>query len=409
MNKSILSAALTVSLLSACGGGSNGDDDKMVPGDEFTTELSLDDQLAETSTFRAYGISKTGQLVAMGSDLASDTLVPILVSRSGSLVKATDADLPDIAAIQTFFSQLWSELARHHGTQDSSKLAQQVKDLDISLADIYQSYLDSGLDLAGFVDFYETLDAHPELDKNEMIEAELSHFLGNFQLTPRQLLDALQAQGSSWNQFLAEMAARQDDFNSLYEQYGDAEVDIAAFISAYMQSPAKLLKDDKGSSAIDVAKFVWQVIKDNRPETVASGGFTRVLSGQDTRWENYAQSKESTTSSVTLKAKGVLPLVTLYEVKFALSGYHDAQHSSLAGSWIPLLNMDVQKMYAIFSWKINATARLTEPVNVGTVAAPVPEMPVYMEVNQSGLFQNFTTKYEFRANGKSGFRYVKQH
>ena len=56
-------------------------------------------------------------------------------------------------------------------------------------------------------------------------------------------------------------------------------------------------------------------------------------------------------------------------------------------------------MSAIISWKVNATARVTLPVNVGTVAAPVPEMPLFMDINQSGLLQNYTDKYQFRANG----------
>ena len=51
---------------------------------------------------------------------------------------------------------------------------------------------------------------------------------------------------------------------------------------------------------------------------------------------------------------------------------------------------------------------MTLPVNVGTVAAPIPEIPVFMEINTSGVFQNDTKKYEFRANGKDGFRYIGQ-
>ena len=68
--------------------------------------------------------------------------------------------------------------------------------------------------------------------------------------------------------------------------------------------------------------------------------------------------------------------------------------------------MDVKEMYAIISWKVNAKASVTQPVNVGTVTTPVPEMPVFMQVTTSGVFQNFTQKYEFRATGKNGFSYI---
>lgn len=401
MKKSILCAALAAAFLSACGGS---DDSKLIPGDEFSVELSLDDTLTEISTYRVYGLSNSGQLVTTADDLASDGLIPIEVSRIDAKTQATDA-LPEVAAIQAFVPQLWAELGKRHGTLDASKLAQEVHDLDISLATIYTDYRNSGLSLPEFVDFYETLDAHPTLDKTGKVEAELSQFLSNAQITPRQLLDVLHAHGSNWQQFLALMASRQDDFSSLYDQYGKAATDISSFVQGYLQPQTKALKN--AATAIAVAKFGWDVIKDNRPETVATGAFTRALASSDPQWDNYAQAKSGTSQVVTLKTKGVIP-VTQTEVKFALTGYYDAKHSSIGGHWLPLVNMDVKEVYAIISWKVNAKASVTLPVNVGTVAAPIPEIPVFMEINTSGVFQNDTKKYEFRANGKDGFRYIGQ-
>ena len=173
----------------------------------------------------------------------------------------------------------------------------------------------------------------------------------------------------------------------------------------YLQPQTKALKN--AATAIAVAKFGWDVIKDNRPETVATGAFTRALASSDPQWDNYAQTRSGTSQVVTLKTKGVIP-VTQTEVKFALTGYYDAKHSSIGGHWLPLMNMDVKEVSAIISWKVNAKASVTLPVNVGTVAAPIPEIPVLMEINTSGLFQNDTKKYEFRANGKDGFRYIGQ-
>ena len=118
MNKNMVCAALAAAVLSACGGGA-ANREKLIPGDEFSLELSLDDRLAETSTYRAYGISKAGQLVTVSGDLASESLIPIEISRSGSMAKATDAALPDIAAIQGFFPQLWLELAKRHGVSSA--------------------------------------------------------------------------------------------------------------------------------------------------------------------------------------------------------------------------------------------------------------------------------------------------
>ena len=190
------------------------------------------------------------------------------------------------------------------------------------------------------------------------------------------------------------------------QQYGAAGLDLAAFTGAYLQVNG-LNKADKADSGIEVAKFVWQVIKDNRPQTEATGAFTRALSTQDKNWQNYGNSRSGASQAVTLKAKNLFGM-TLYEVRFALSGYYGARHERFEGQWLPLLNLDVQKMSAIISWKVNATARVTLPVNVGTVAAPVPEMPLFMDINQSGLLQNYTDKYQFRANGQSGFVYVKK-
>ena len=400
MKKSIVCAALAAAFLSACGGSD--DESKLAPGDEFSTELSLDDTLAETSTYRVYGLSNSGQLVTTSDDLASDGLIPIEVSRINAKTQAAD-EVPDVAAIQAFVSQLWAELGKRYGVQDASKLAQEVHDLDISLATIYTDYRNSGLSLPEFVDFYEALDAHPTLDKTGKVEAELSQFLSNAQITPRQLLDALNAHGSSWPQFLTLMASRQDDFNSLYEKYGKAATDISSFVQAYLQPQTKALKSAK--VAIEVAKLTWDVIKNNRPETVAEGAFTSVYSSGDSNWDNYDQAKSGASQVVTLKSKNLFNM-TLTEVKFALSGYYGAQHPSIDGHWLPLVNVDVQYVYAFFSWKVNAKASVTLPVNMGTVAAPNPEMPVFMQISESGLFQNDTINYEFRANGKDGFRYI---
>jgi len=401
MKKTVLCAALSAALLSACGGS---DDNQLAPGDEFSVELSLDDTLTEVSTYRVYGLSNSGHLVTNADNLASEGLIPIEVSRIDAKTQAADA-LTEVAAIQAFVPQLWAELGKRHGTLDARKLAQEVHDLDISLATIYTDYLNSGLSLPEFVDFYETLDAHPTLDKTGKVEAELSQFLSNTQITPRQLLDVLNAHGSTWQQFLTLMASRQDDFSSLHDQYGKTATNISSFVQGYLQPQTKVLKN--AATAIAVAKFGWDVIKDNRPETVATGAFTRALASSDPQWDNYAQARSGTSQVVTLKTKGLIP-VTQTEVKFALTGYYDAKHSSIGGHWLPLLNVDVKEVYAIISWKVNAKASVTLPVNVGTVAAPIPEIPVFMEINTSGVFQNDTKKYEFRANGKNGFSYVGQ-
>ena len=52
-----------------------------------------------------------------------------------------------------------------------SELAQEVYDMDISLVSVYTDYRNSGLTMSEFVDFYEALDAHPELDNTGNGEA----------------------------------------------------------------------------------------------------------------------------------------------------------------------------------------------------------------------------------------------
>ena len=400
MKKTILCAALAAAFLSACGGS---DDSPLLPGDEFSVELSVDDKLTEISTYRVYGLSNNGELVTSTSDLASEGLIPIEVHRLDPRTQAAHT-LTDVVDIQAFVSQLWVELGKRHGTQNAGKLAQEVHDMDVSLVTMYEDYRNSGLSLPEFIDFYEMLDTHTTLAKTDKLEAQLSQFLSNVQITPKQLLDVLNANGTNWQQFLDLMASRQDDFNSLYAQYGQATTDISSFVQDYLQPQTKVRKS--ATTAIAVAKFAWDVIKDNRPETVAKGAFTRALSSSDSKWENYAQTKFGSSEVVKLKTKGLIIPLTQTDIKFALAGYYDARHPSIPGHWLPLINVDVQEMYAIISWKVNATASVTLPVNVGTVAAPIPEIPVFLELNTSGAFQNSTTKYEFRANGRDGFRYI---
>jgi hypothetical protein len=408
MQKHVLALAAAATLLSACGGGGTDAASMVAPGETFSTDLTVGGRLVEQTQYRIYGTSKSGELVTTKDNLASDAFIPIKIAQTrfedGQVTKAAAAVVSE-ETLRSFFPQLWQALAQHYGISDPALIANEVHDLDIPLDSIYLDYQASGLNLAGFIDFYEALDEFPALASIEMTESDLSSLLESSNTSPAQLLSALVTQQRSWRDFLRTMVARGDDFSRLHDLHQRSGLTLTDFALRYVQQPQNA-STKAVPAGVAVAKFVWDVIKDNRPTTVNDGAFSRVLSTRDDDWEKYARAKEGSSEVVELKVKGRIPLFTLYETRFALTGYYDARHSGFAGHWMPLVNMDVLEMYAIFGWKLNAKAKLTQPVNIGTEEAPIPEMPVTMEINQSGVVRNMTNKYTFKANGQKGFTYV---
>jgi hypothetical protein len=403
MKKTTLSLACVALILSACGGSD--DATALKAGEEFTREVSEDDTVIDTSTFRAYAVTTQGELSTDTANPVGTTLVPLLVERqrkdpqTGQYVK--EATVPT-AEQQALFKAIWSHLEHYYGTTNPQKLLAEIGDYDSGLWQLHSDYANSGMTMSEFVTFYEAIDDFP-LVNTDTAESDLSALLQALGLNHRQLQDTLVSVQGSWRVLLGTMNARAHTFDDLRALYGQSQQAAEPFLRAYLQpSGTDALKadDDKGPAA--VLKLAWQIIKDNKPQTEADGAFTRVLSSRDPSWEGYVGAKEGTSKQVSVKGKNALGM-RLYSAKFALTGYYDAQNRNIGGSWMPLVRLDVSDMFAFFSWTLNAKASVTLPVNVGTLEAPIPVMPVYMELHEKGALQNYLEKFEFTAHGQNGF------
>lgn len=384
-------------------------------GDTFSEEVSVDDIVVSTQEFHLFAANAQGQLVTDGTALPNSPLIPLRtsspqVNASKALLQA--APPTSVADLQIFFKALWDALGRQYQTTDATRLLQEIGDLEHTVEQLYALYQASGLTLAEFVDFYEAIDEFPYVD-SESAESDVSHLLSMLQLNHQQLVTALSAANSSWRGLLTVLNTRQHSLEHLLNAYLQSGLPPEAFFSQYLQTPLlktalaegkddKDDKDGKGGSGIDVAKFIWQIIKDNKPNTEANGAFTRILSQRDDNWERYASATKGSSKSVKVKAQNAFKM-TIYRTEFALSGYYNAKHPDFEGAWLPMLMIDVKDMYAMFSWTLNAKGAITVPVNVGTVEAPIPELTTTMELNQKGVFQNYLNKYSFIANGATGF------
>lgn len=411
-------------LLAGCGGGDDtpAADDSPKLGEILVNEVLVDGKLVEQTRYRVYAIDKAGKLVTTADNLIDQFYLPVKVAQTKSTHAQLAKDAPVAEAdVVEFFPRLWQALAKRWGVSDPAKIAKEVYDLDIPLDQIYEAYLQSGLTLDGFVDFHETIDDYPFLDAQDSAEADLDLFLKQTKATPAQLLDVLASMQLGWRDLLDAMVQQEHSFQTLLGLYNASGANAHDFVVAYMHLsvPKAMYKGDPASAiaaegikaaveaaklGFQVVKFGWDVIKENRPVTAAEGAFTRVFSVKDPNWENYVGAKAASSQTVELLAQNLFR-GTLVRAKFALTGYYNARSEKFGGYWLPMINMDVSEAYAMWTWKLGAKAKITLPINVGTIAEPIAEVPVFLETNHSGLFQNYTDRYIFKANGKTGFSY----
>lgn len=160
---------------------------------------------------------------------------------------------------------------------------------------------------------------------------------------------------------------------------------------------------DAGKLGLDVAKFAWEIIKDGRPTTSAEGAYTSVLSVKDKSYENYEYAKNGSSAVVQQRISNIFDM-TLTNAKFKIDGYYGSTSPSFGGHWMPSIAFKVDEAFPAWTWNLNASAAITSAANLGSAAAPEPEVQIVATIQANGLFQSFTDTYTFLANGRTGFR-----
>jgi hypothetical protein len=166
---------------------------------------------------------------------------------------------------------------------------------------------------------------------------------------------------------------------------------------------------EKVEAAIEVAKFVWDIIKDSKAVVETAGACTSVLSPRDKDWVHYAQAQDFASDMVSYKLDNFVG-VNCYTVKFRIAGTNRARNPAFGGLWIPNVHVFFARCDATFPWQLSGKATINdkEISNVGSVEDPIPQLELLVSIKAEGKFAlNWETHqkdFEFTLNARDGVK-----
>ena len=181
-------AGLAVSLLMACGGGSDTDPgsvtplSQLQPGERFAMETPLLDGSSQINHYVVHGVTPEGTLVENDRPgLLPGVRVPLLESVTRDGRSSTSVANPETLKQQQqkFYQQLWNATAEHEGKRDPQAILAEIDDLDTRIVDLMDDVAASGVTLGEYIAFYDQLDAIPELAGKELAELNLREALSD--------------------------------------------------------------------------------------------------------------------------------------------------------------------------------------------------------------------------------------
>ena len=159
------------------------------------------------------------------------------------------------------------------------------------------------------------------------------------------------------------------------------------------------------ASGLDIAKFAWEIIKDTKPTTVATGAFTSVLDSQDKDPLHYPYAKDYESKIYHLRYHNIFNM-TLAEAKFRVMGTNRAQKPPDSevpnGNYLPQVCFNFTQCQAAWTWGLNGSANVTGAANVGGPDDINPQILVNAMINSSSILQSFNDSYTFKIQGAKG-------
>jgi hypothetical protein len=146
---------------------------------------------------------------------------------------------------------------------------------------------------------------------------------------------------------------------------------------------------------VNTAKTGWDIIKDGRPVSSTETTFANALP-KDADWTNLSGWKNQKTDSLSWAGYNIFGN-TLFKVSLQGSWSYNGSLNE-RGRFVNNATI-TPKIENAFTWNVNSKARVGNPINIGTQQQPVGSLPIIVEVNTSGLFQNYSQSAEFTMNG----------
>lgn len=170
-------------------------------------------------------------------------------------------------------------------------------------------------------------------------------------------------------------------------------------------TPPKEMPKAGVKEGIEVTKFVWDIIKDNKPSARGAGTTTSVLI-KGTDGLDYTGAKNSQAQEFILEVHDSLfPKVQYIKVRFRLEGTFDATPSKKDipfGHYLPAVYFNVTECWAAWPTWVEASAEVTPPSDLGTPDNHQPEVKVYAKFHWGWVGSANNNTCGFIANGVRG-------
>lgn len=156
---------------------------------------------------------------------------------------------------------------------------------------------------------------------------------------------------------------------------------------------------------LEVAKFLWDIIKDNKPSAKGVGTTTSVLI-KGTNGLDYTGAKNSQSQTFIFEVHdATFPSVKFITVKFRLEGTYlatPAKGDIPFGHYLPSVYFNITECWATWPTWVEASAEVTPPSDFGTPDNRQPEIRVYAKFHWGWIGSANNNTCGFIANGVRG-------
>lgn len=163
--------------------------------------------------------------------------------------------------------------------------------------------------------------------------------------------------------------------------------------------------EPSAKDVLEVTKFAWDFIKDNRPVSDVKDTVTSVII-KGTNPLDYAHAKEFRTGEYRFYAHdSVIKDWILVDTRFRLEGAYGATPSRSEipfGHYLPSLHFNVLEVFVAWTFNLEGHAEVSQPINLGGPDDVQPQVRLYAKLKLSWIFQSNSVTFGFVANGVRG-------
>jgi hypothetical protein len=165
---------------------------------------------------------------------------------------------------------------------------------------------------------------------------------------------------------------------------------------------------DPVKTALEVAKFAWEFIKDNKPVVNVDRASTSVLA-KGTEGLDYSNAKLGSSGVYQWRAwNWPFEKSTAWDIRVELAGSYGAKPPAgvAPGTYLPSVYFNVPTCEVNWPHSASASAQVMNPSNIGSSDNVNPTCDVLANLNASNVLENRTKTFKFRAIGRTGFSKV---